>query len=511
MNSPIWMASPPEVHSALLSSGPGPGPLLAAADAWDAVSAEYAATAAELSGILGGVQSGAWQGPSAEQYAAAHLPYVAWLAQASADAAGVAAQHEVAAAAYTTALAAMPTLPELAANHVIHGVLVATNFFGLNTIPIALNEADYVRMWLQAATTMGMYQVVSGTALATAPRTTVAPTIVTPGGEAATAAADSVGAAAAAPAADAGTQFDFLDPVIAALESYVKTLPNGDAMWYFLTHPVEQIQQMLIDFTTNPAAALVTWGPLLVSLGYQAFFQPFGWGFWITLGTSPLWAPPLLAVGLASLGFLGLLDLNLEIPPMMDFSISGEQHNLPAVGLSPTVGTPTGSPAPTTTPAGVPASTAAPAPAPAASPLVYAILAPGEWGPALGPTVGGRTGAKAPSATIPAAGAAAASRAAARAKRRRKSELHDHSDEYLDMDSDFGVTPDYDTEASDRGSGPLGFAGTAHKERVLQAAGLRALAGDEFGGGPRTPMMPGTWESLEEGLEGGDGLPRHSY
>ena len=68
----------------------------------------------------------------------------------------------------------------------------------------------------------------------------------------------------------------------------------------------------------------------------------------------------------------------------------------------------------------------------------------------------------------------------------------------VEVDPDWGAPPGdgpaASTMASDRGAGSLGFAGTAAKETAAEAAGLTTLAGDEFGGGPRMPMLPGSWD-----------------
>ena len=65
----------------------------------------------------------------------------------------------------------------------------------------------------------------------------------------------------------------------------------------------------------------------------------------------------------------------------------------------------------------------------------------------------------------------------------------------VDVDPEWDATrePVATTAASDRGAGSLGFAGTASKEKAADATGLTTLAGDEFGGSPRMPMLPRTW------------------
>lgn len=107
---------PLEVHSAVLATGRGPASLLVAAGARHDVATECASAASEPTAVLGVVQAGAWEGPSAGRYAAAHGPYLAWPNSQRVSSGLAVVQHE-SAAAYSIALAAIPVNKINASGH----------------------------------------------------------------------------------------------------------------------------------------------------------------------------------------------------------------------------------------------------------------------------------------------------------------------------------------------------------------------------------------------------------
>lgn len=326
MTFPMWFAVPPEVPSAWLSTGMGPGPLLAAARAWHALAAQYTEIATELASVLAAVQASSWQGPSADRFVVAHQPFRYWLTHAATVATAAAAAHETAAAGYTSALGGMPTLAELAANHAMHGALVTTNFFGVNTIPIALNEADYLRMWIQAATVMSHYQAVAHESVAATPSTPPAPQIVTS-------------------AASSEASSSFPDPtklILQLLKDFLELLrylavellpgPLGDL--------IAQVLDWFISFVSGPVFTFLAY----LVLDPLIYFGPF----------APLTSPVLLPAGLT--GLAGLGAVSGPAGPMVErvHSDGPSRQSWPAatgvtlVGTNPAALVTTPAPAPTT-------------------------------------------------------------------------------------------------------------------------------------------------------------------
>jgi PPE-repeat protein len=579
MTAPIWMAAPPEVHSSLLSTGPGPGPLLAAAESWNSLSIVYTETAQELAALLASVQGGAWEGPTAAAYAAAHVPYLAWLTEASVDSAVTAARQETAAAAYTVALATMPTLAELAANHATNAVLAATNFFGINDIPIAVNEADYVRMWIQAATVMTTYQAVATAAVAASPQTTAAPQIEK--------------ANPASVVSNLGNR----------IYNWLESLPlppdteNEVYQWLenigFINYWNNYLEPLSNVFFNSPYFQAIFSGfdPYLALLGNPLIFlspsniafalgYPLDIGSYIaflsetfsfialdltaavatgnpaTIGFTILFTT-VEAVGTIITDTIALLKTLLEqfivlllpvITPLLTPLLAGLAAGTalsPAAGLSglaalaaipPPVPPPPILPSVAALVPSIPISTSTPVPAPAelttlspttGLPPPPTPAPPTTSGAGVGMNMGMGMGMDAgmenygylvgdlsavakrvagfgarKTAPVPAGAAAAAVAAtprepAQRQRRRRpRTEMLGRGYEYMDLedeDASAGGERVGAVAASVKGAGTQGFAGTAAKTGAGQAAGLATLADDALGGGPRMPMMPGTW------------------
>jgi PPE-repeat protein len=95
-----FVALPPEVNSGRMYAGPGSGPLIAAATAWQGLASELQTTAAAYSAAVTGLTSQAWLGPSSAAMAAAAAPYVQWMTTTAGQAEQAAMQSQAAAGAF---------------------------------------------------------------------------------------------------------------------------------------------------------------------------------------------------------------------------------------------------------------------------------------------------------------------------------------------------------------------------------------------------------------------------
>ena len=94
------MALPPEINSGRMYAGPGSGPMMAAAAAWDGLAAELGTAASGYGSVISELTSAPWVGPASTSMVAAVTPYVSWLGAAAGQAEETASQARAAAAAY---------------------------------------------------------------------------------------------------------------------------------------------------------------------------------------------------------------------------------------------------------------------------------------------------------------------------------------------------------------------------------------------------------------------------
>lgn len=207
-------ALPPEINSGRMYVGPGSGPLLAAAVAWDEVAAELQSVGASYRSIVESLTGAPWTGPSSLAMAAAAAPYTAWINATGGQAERAAAQAKLAVGAYETAFAATVPPPVIAANRALLMALVASNILGQNTAAIAAAEAQYLEMWAQDAAAMYEYAGSSATASQLTPFTEPPQTTDTSGTAMQAAAVSRTSAAASS---DIGTQ----------LSQLITSLPNA--------------------------------------------------------------------------------------------------------------------------------------------------------------------------------------------------------------------------------------------------------------------------------------------
>jgi PPE-repeat protein len=148
---------PPEVNSGRMYAGPGVGPMLTAASAWDELANDLNSSAEDFESVVSGLTSDAWQGPAAESMVGSAAPQAEWLRTTAAQATQAGTQAKAAASAYDSAFSMSVPPSAVAANRAQLMTLQATNLLGQNTAAIAANEVEYGQMWAQDVAAMYGY------------------------------------------------------------------------------------------------------------------------------------------------------------------------------------------------------------------------------------------------------------------------------------------------------------------------------------------------------------------
>ena len=213
---------PPEINSGRMYTGPGAGPMLAAAAAWDDLAAELSSTAASYASTVSSLTGGTWQGPSSESMATAAATYVEWMNITAAQAEETGNQAKAAVAAYEAAFAATVPPPVIEANRALLMMLIATNILGQNTPAIAATEAHYMEMWAKDTGAMYSYAGSASSASVLTPFTEP-PQTTNPGGTAQQSAA--AAQAGTSGASNIGTEItQFINSLPTALQNLVSGL-----------------------------------------------------------------------------------------------------------------------------------------------------------------------------------------------------------------------------------------------------------------------------------------------
>ena len=243
-------ALPPEINSARMYSGPGSGPMLAAAAAWDGVADELRSSASTYRSVISELTDEGWLGPASASMAAAVAPYVTWMNVTGVQAEQTAANAAAAAGAFEAAFAMTVPPAAVAANRTQLMALVTTNFIGQNTPAIAATEAQYGEMWAQDAA--AMYGYAANSAAASTLKPFAQPVQTTnPAGQASQAAAVAQTTSASAAAGTHDTLAQLMSSLPTALQGLASPISSASGSSTLAASPIGSWLTQLLNFLSG--------------------------------------------------------------------------------------------------------------------------------------------------------------------------------------------------------------------------------------------------------------------